>query len=213
MKNAQNFTIFLILLLVSGCSIFKPQKDPSIFYTLGNHSSENESFARKTGDKFLIINLLVEELPSYADCPYVVTKSERNKLVFSETHRWGEPLKDSCCRALQDRLSETISDFAMVISSTRSVGNIHVYDYRLSVDVDDIIYNATERSVILKCSWSLFDYVSRNRILFNKYIGIMPINGEATYENIVDAMKLALTAFADDVSMKIRQFNGEKSGK
>jgi uncharacterized lipoprotein YmbA len=205
MKNTLILSILLGALLASGCSIFKPQKDNSIFYTFCGHTQSCRESLDQIGGSPAVINLVIDEIPAYADCPYVIKKSEQNKIFFSEIHRWAEPFEDSCIRAIHDRLSDAMRGNAVIVSSMHAIGNVFTCDYRLSIDFDDLVYNADEKVVVLRCSWSLFDHVARERLILRKYENSTAIDGEETYENIVETIRLALIALTDDMAERIRR--------
>ncbi|MDR2737460.1 MAG: PqiC family protein [Puniceicoccales bacterium] len=213
MKSALIFTFSLVILLLPGCSIFVPQKDNSVFYTLSEHSSTANDLAKEVRDDSVVINLIINEIPSYADCPYIATQQEQNKIFFSEIHRWAEPFEDSCCRVIRDRLCEALRGRIAVISSMYAIGNQSVCDYWLSIDLDDAIYNAQEGNVIVKCSWSLFNYATKKRILLRKYSNSTAVKGDAAYENIVEAMRVALMELADDILEKIQAIEASITSK
>ncbi|MDR3144374.1 MAG: PqiC family protein [Puniceicoccales bacterium] len=206
--------LMLYAALLCGCSMFTPQKDNAIFHTLGDHSANVEKVQDET-TKRIVINLLIDEIPAYADCPYIATKGTGNVIIFSDIHRWAEPFEDACIRILQDRLSMAMKDSAMIVSSMRAVGNTMTSDYRLSVDFDDIICNAEEGRVVLKCSWSLFDYSGREQVLLRRYIGMKEVQNDASYESIVSTMKIVLLELADDMAKEIErmQLTAKVSGK
>ena len=154
----------------------------------------------------VIINLLLDEIPPSADYPYIAKKVNGNRLVFSEIERWCEPFGDACIRVLQDELSEKMCDCAMVVSSMHTIGNTLVCDYRLSIDFDDLIYNEDEKSVILKCTWTFFDYAKRRQLCIYKYASSTHVV-VGTYEDIVEATKIALAALGSDIADRIHELN------
>jgi uncharacterized lipoprotein YmbA len=192
-------------LVFSGCSIFPPQKDNSRFYTLGDHFAPDKRI-REIDGKTIVINLLLDEIPSYADYPYVVVKSANNELIFSENSRWAEPFGDACMRILLERTSACLNDRAIIVSSMHTIGNVLVCDYRLSIDFDDVIYNDSEKSVILRCVWSLFDYKQRKQIYLSRYSSATPVTVE-NIDDVIGAMKIALSKLAEDIAEKISQLD------
>jgi uncharacterized lipoprotein YmbA len=197
--------------MCSGCEISTPRKDLSVFYTLGNHclsKKDSKGIISATGkqQKRIIINLFIDEVPAYADCPYVVVKLKPTRLHFSEINRWAEPLGEACARILSDQLSDEMSDCAMIISSVHANGNVVPCDYRLSVSFTDFIYNGNKQSIILKCNWSLHSYNKKQQVLVDRYASSVPVIADnISYEAIVRSMELALCEFAHGVSDKIKQ--------
>jgi uncharacterized lipoprotein YmbA len=154
--------------------------------------------------KLVIINLTVGEIPSYADCPYIVTISDHDRLTLSEIARWAEPLQDACARVLTNKLSEFMCNHAIVIPSAYTKGNAFLCDFLLSIGISDFIYDESEKKVIVNCTWSLFDYISQSQILVRKYAKLTPYDG-SNYEDIVAAMELALHELARDIATIIGQ--------
>jgi uncharacterized lipoprotein YmbA len=152
----------------------------------------------------MIINLTVGEIPSYADCPYVVTISNHGQLTLSEIARWAEPLQDACTRALTHKLSELVCDRIIVIPSAYTRGNTFFCNFLLSIGISDFIYDKSERKVVLDCTWSLFDYISRRQVLVHRYTKLTPCDG-SNYESIIAAMELALYELAQDIAAKMVQ--------
>jgi uncharacterized lipoprotein YmbA len=185
--------------------MFAPQKDVSRFYTLGSHSIVAMP-PDETDVNLVVINLLLDEIPSYADCPYITKKVAGNKLVFSEVDRWAEPFGDACIRVLQDELSEKMRRCAMIVSSMHTIGNTLVCDYRISIDFDDLIYNDEEKSVVLKCTWTFFDYAKRRQLCVYKYAASTPVDTDAL-ENIIEGMRIALAALSSDIADRIHELN------
>ncbi|MDR1401592.1 MAG: ABC-type transport auxiliary lipoprotein family protein [Puniceicoccales bacterium] len=203
MKNKAISTLLLLYLFCSGCAVFSPQKDNSKFYTLGDHSVSGVKFT-EIDRKVIVINLLLDEIPSYADYPYIVTKSETNELIFSENSRWAEPFGDACIRVILEKLSAVIGDRVVIVSSMHTIGNTLICDYRISIDFDDVIYNEKEKSIVVKCVWSFFDQTQRRQICLHKYAKATAINA-VTVADIVDGTRIALCELAENISEKICQ--------
>ncbi|MDR2603297.1 MAG: PqiC family protein [Puniceicoccales bacterium] len=189
--------------LGAGCSVLAPQKDFSKFYTFCAYDS-SEKIPDPSGARPVIINLTVGEIPSYADCPYVVTMSNHGQLILSGIARWAEPLQDACTRALTHKLSEFMGDHVTVIPSTYTRGNTFFCDFLLSIGISDFICNEPEKKVVLDCTWSLFNLASRRQVLIRRHIKLTPYDG-SNYEDIIAAMELALCGLAWDIAEKIGQ--------
>jgi uncharacterized lipoprotein YmbA len=200
------FSCYLVS-LGTGCSVLTPRKDISKFYTFCGYD-----LSKKMPDllnaKSVIMNLTVGEIPSYADCPHVVTMSNHDRLILSETARWAEPLQDACTRVLTRNLSELMCDHVVVIPSAYTKGNTFFCDFLLSIGISDFICDESEKKVILDCTWSLFHYASRSQVLIHRYTKLMPYDG-SNYEDIIAAMELALCELARDITAKIGQICSE----
>jgi ABC-type uncharacterized transport system auxiliary subunit len=97
-----------------------------------------------------------------------------------------------------------LGDRAMVISSTHTIGNTLTCDYRLAIDFDDIIYNCATKEVIVKCTWSLFDYDRKQQQLMHRFVGSEHVE-EESFDSIVVALKHALWHIAADIAHAVKQ--------
>ncbi|MDR1457306.1 MAG: PqiC family protein [Puniceicoccales bacterium] len=193
--------------LGTGCSILAPQKDDSKFYTFCTYGSPKK-ISDSSDTRPVIVNLTVGEVPSYADCPYIVTMPNHDRLTLSKTARWAEPLQDACTRALTHKISELMCDHVIVIPSAYAKGNTFFCDFLLSIGISDFICDESEKKVVLDCTWSLFHYAFRRQVLVHKYASLTPYDGDS-YEDIVTAMELALCELAQDIAAKIEQIRPE----
>ncbi|MDR1595946.1 MAG: PqiC family protein [Puniceicoccales bacterium] len=205
MKYKAAIALLLCSAACSGCKIFVPQSDRSVFYTLGDHSISKCKNSDKEGSTLAVVNILLGQIPSYADCPYIVIKDSGNKLIFSDVNRWAEPFGDACIRILHDELVGRMDGTAMVVSSMHTIGNTLVCDYRLSIDFDDLIYNDAEKKLVMKCTWTFFDYNNRKQLCIHKYVSATHVD-VVTCDNIVNATKTALVELADVMAEKIKDF-------
>jgi uncharacterized lipoprotein YmbA len=138
------FFFCYLVALGTGCSVLVPRKDDSKFYTFCAYNSPKK-IPDPSDTKSVIVNLTVGEIPSYADCPHVVTMSNNARLTLSEIARWAEPLQDACTRALTHKLSELMCDHVIVIPSAYTKGNAFFCDFLLSIGISDFICNESEK--------------------------------------------------------------------
>jgi uncharacterized lipoprotein YmbA len=204
MKRTTTFYA-LFCLLCTGCSLFVPQADDTIFYTLGTHCSGGRSAEGRVVSKALVLNVFIDEIPQYADCPYIVTKASGQRIVHSKLARWAEPFGDACIRVVNDRLSNVV-DGIIVVSSAHVVGSTVSCDHRIIIDFDDLIYNEEEGGVVVKCNWTLFSYIRGKQVLAGRYVGLVPVPENPSCDDVVMAMGDALEHVADDVAAKIQKF-------
>ena len=199
MKNIRIYTIPLLFAL-SGCSIMMtPSKDNSVFYSLGEHSANVSTLSSSETNNLKALDIFIDETPSYTDCPYVVTTTGNNKINFSQINRWSSPFSDECAHALEEKIASLLRNKVTVISSTHSDGSMILCNYRISVSFDDFIYNEMEKCVVLKCSWSFFDFEKRQQIVVQKYNSSVNVENP-DYDSIVNGMKEAIGKFAEYLS-------------
>jgi uncharacterized lipoprotein YmbA len=185
--------------------MFTPQRDSTIFYTLGTHRGTATAGGDGSASKAFVINLFLDEIPQYADCPYIVTKAKGRQIIFSKVERWAEPFGDGCTRAIYDRLSGAL-DSAMIVSSAHAIGSTITCDHRIVIDFDDLIYNEDEGGIVVKCNWMMFSYGKGKQVLADKHVGFVPIGEQPSYEEVVRAMGQALEGVADDIADRVRTF-------
>ena len=194
MKNMRICMVPLLFAL-SGCSIMMtPSKDNAVFYSLGEHSANVSTLSSSETNDLKALDIFIDETPSYTDCPYIVTTTGDNKINFSQINRWSSSFSDECAHALEEKIASLLRNKVTVISSTHSDGSMILCNYRISVSFDDFIY-----CVVLKCSWSFFDFEKRQQIVVQKYNSSVNVEN-ANYDSIVNGMKEAIGKFAEYLS-------------
>ena len=102
-------------------------------------------------------------------------------------------------KELEEKIASLLRNKVTVISSTHSDGSMILCNYRISVSFDDFIYNEMGKCVVLKCSWSFFDFEKRQQIIVQKYNSSTNVENP-DYDSIVNGMKDAIGKFAEYLS-------------
>jgi uncharacterized protein len=92
------------VITLTGCSILKPQADPSRFYVLTSTTSRAENVTPPSSGG-LTIGVGPIKLPDYLDRSQLVTRLGPNRLAFSDYDRWAEPLERNLPRVLMENLT------------------------------------------------------------------------------------------------------------
>lgn len=201
MKNLKLFLVVCVALMIGGCTVFQPQKDTAVFYSIGEHSCDAQENTENIDRPIVCINLLVDEIPSYADCPFIVTKGRGQNIIFDQNARWASSFEDECYDFIKDCLSRTLSDSVIVVSDTHADGNMVTCHYRLSISFDDFIYLREEGRIVLRCDWSLYDYIQKCSVITQRSAMSLPVSSK-NYDNIVVGMRQALEYLVGDIVSK-----------
>lgn len=201
MKNLKLFLVVCAALMIGGCTMFQPQKDTAVFYSIGMHSGCAQEVAEVTNKPIACINLLVEEIPSYADCPFIVTKGHGQNIIFDQNARWASSFEDECYDFVKDYLSRMLSDSVMVVSDIHADGNMVTCHYRLSISFDDFIYLRDEGRIVLRCDWSLYDYIRKSSVITHRSMISVPVDSR-DYGIIAAGMRKALELLVNDIVAK-----------
>ncbi len=144
---------------------------------------------------------MVEEIPSYADCPFIVTKGHGQNIIFDQNARWASSFEDECYDFVKDYLSRMLSDSVMVVSDIHADGNMVTCHYRLSISFDDFIYLRDEGRIVLRCDWSLYDYIRRSSVITHRSMISVPVDSQ-DYGIIAAGMRTALELLVNDIVAK-----------
>ena len=200
MKDLKLLLVICLSVMIGGCTMFQPQKDTAVFYSIGVHSDDVPEVAEVTDRPIACINLLVDEIPSYADCPFIVTKGHGQNIIFDQNARWASAFEDECYDFVKDYLSCMLSDSVMVVSDIHADGNMVTCHYRLSISFDDFIYLRDKGCIVLRCDWSLYDYIKRSSVITDRTMISVPMeSGLQDYDIIVAGMRSALEALVNDI--------------
>ena len=93
----------MVVLLLAGCSLLRPQADPTRFYILTGPPAVTEPPARSEL-RGLRIGLQPVEIPAYLRGKSMVVRSGTNEIHFAEFDRWAEPLEQGITQVIKETL-------------------------------------------------------------------------------------------------------------
>ena len=99
------------VLLVAGCSILAPRPDPFRFVVLTPLADTDAASPRRDG---LVVGVGPIALPGYLRRPEMATRVAPNRIAFSDTVRWAEPLDTNFTHVLSRDLSLLLGTDAIV---------------------------------------------------------------------------------------------------
>lgn len=197
MKPAVFFLLAASLAALSGCAVLETKSDPSRFYVLEAPASPPAPADAAAWPFALSVGRV--SLPDYLDRPQVVTRSDDNRVTFSEFHRWPESLDRAVTRVFSDVL-------ATHLRATRVVRepSLDVYRDGVLVQVDALRFEgALGGEVVLRARWRAMAIHSGEVLTSGEHTVTVPSSGE-TYAAYAVAMSEALDRFAAEVAARLR---------
>ena len=194
MKIKKTALLALFLPVLAGC--FASQA--STFYLLSAMAPDQSS---RNDDKFSEITVYLKPIvfPEYLDRPQMVFRESDYKLLFSEYHRWAEPLKDNFNQVLIENLNQRIAPGRVIISSK---AERIIPDYQLTVEVLRLD-TWSNHLVELQINWSLLEGGNGTRLNSQTSEFRVPLDGSG-YEAGVKAQSKAVSLFADQIAKVLR---------
>ena len=152
MKARRKFNLLWSALAVgvlSGCVSFKPVEDSTRFYVLtaDAHCELLPEAARLTN----LVFVAAIEIPAYLDSLHIAIRRGQNRLEYSETDQWGEPLREGVHRGLRDNLVTLLGGERVPPSSRRRPAG-DVFEVQVSVSRFEL---ASDSSARLVADWRL----------------------------------------------------------
>ena len=106
----------LVAVLLLGCSVLRPQDDPTRFYVLTPTPGANAS-AGAGEAKRLQVGLKPVEVLRYLQNRSIVVRTGTNEIRFAEFDRWAEPLDQAISQVLKVNLSHASNVAGVAVNS------------------------------------------------------------------------------------------------
>jgi uncharacterized lipoprotein YmbA len=182
----------LMLSALAGCATTPASK----FYIL---SPVTTDAAVQPANLATAIGVGPVELPNYLDRPQIAVRSGANELVFSETHRWAEELKDNMTNVLAQNLSLLVPTDRV---SVFPWGRTTTVDYQVVAEISRFDADASG-NVVLSANWKLYREQDREVVTQKKTVFTETVNGTG-YTDIVAAQSRALASLSREIAGAIR---------
>jgi len=129
--SVRKLTLGLLSLILGGCTLLAPQPDLSQFFVL---TSLSPTAAGTTAYnlKEVSVGLGPVSFPAYLDRPQMVTRVAPNRVEFSPTDRWAEPLETNFSHVMVQNLKVLLKTDAVVAYPWFATTRL---DYQIPVDV------------------------------------------------------------------------------
>lgn len=181
-----------VLALLAGCAVLETKSDPSRFYVMETPAVSSAPVSGEPWPFALAVGRV--SLPDYLDRPQVVTRSDENRVTFSEFHRWPEPLDRGVTRVFSDALAGHLRAARVVREPS-----LDVYRDAVLVQVDALRFDgALGGEIILRARWRASAIHSGEVLTTGENTVTVPTSG-ATY----DAYAVALTEAVDRLSIEV----------
>lgn len=184
--------------LLSGCAVLETKSDPSRFYVLESPASAPTSASDAKPWPFALAVARVS-LPDYLDRPQVVTRTDANRVTFSEFHRWPESLDRGVTRVFSD----TLSGYLRAARVAREP-SLDVYRDGVLIQVDALRFDGElGGEVLLRARWRAIAIHSGEVLTSGEHTVSAPTSG-GTYDAYAVAMTEALDRFSAEVAVRLR---------
>lgn len=197
MKPAPRFLLTVALACLTGCAVIETKSDPSRFYVLESPAIPPSAADAPAWPFALAVGRV--SLPDYLDRPQVVTRSDDNRVTFSEFHRWPESLDRAVTRVFSDVLASHLRAARVVREPS-----LDVYRDGVLVQVDALRFEgALGGEVVLRARWRAMAIHNGEVLTSGEHSVTVPSSGES-YDAYAVAMSEALDRFAAEVAARLR---------
>lgn len=187
-------TILLVVILLSaglsGCIASSPE---SVYYTLTS-PDPGETSLSPSQQWPLALGIGPVSLPSELDRPSIVTRSQKNRLVINEFHRWGGSLESDFVRVLTDNLRRILQTDKIMV---RPWEGYFDPDIRMSLDVHRLDGRLGEYAS-LKATWTLYDKTADELLVIRHGDFTEPVQQDG-YDALVEAQSILIMRLAEEI--------------
>jgi len=138
-------TLIAMALVLSGCA--GKQANPTRYYLI-DPVEYQQTYSPGSALSISVIDL---HIPQYLERFHIATRASESRLVFSESHQWGENLRKNLLRTLARNLSELLATNDVSTPLNRSAASP---DFRLQFYIEMFERDADNR-VKLFARWQL----------------------------------------------------------
>lgn len=200
MKSSSLLRLFLITLLVSGCTTLKEEGASGVVGNLGGtrfyalSSLPPATISAST----LRIGVGPLQIPRLLNRPQIVSRKNSNEINMAELHQWGGSYREELIQVMTDNLSALLKTDRIEQYPWKFAFKPN-YQVRIHIEQFD---GQLGKNIILKARWRL---LKNNKELLSKLSLInIPIKGK-TYGDYVKAQSKALAVFSRQIVAKIKQ--------
>ena len=188
MKKMCRLLVWLsLLLLLSGCP-GGGATIPTRYYLIDPAPYTEVEQANNNDLSIAIMDL---QIPQYLERFHIATRSSENRLVFSETHQWGESLRKNLLRTMARNLSGLLGTIDIGTPLNRSVSKP---DFSLQIHIEQFEQDSDGR-VKLAARWQLLQGQNYQPLgTYSAYLESQDVIKQGDYDQMVSVMK---TLYAD----------------
>jgi uncharacterized protein len=197
MSRRATLLALIVLHALPGCSILKPQPDPSRFYVL---TASVDAPAAPSEASGLTLGLGPIKLPDYLDRAPIVTRVAPNQVVFSDFERWAEPLERNVGRVLGEDLSRLLNTERVI-----SLPAFVPIAVRFEIPVEVLRFESDDKGVVeLWARWAIRDPNTRQLLHTSESHIIEAASGTET-QAVVAALSRAVGKLGEEIAAEVRR--------
>ena len=190
MRHLAHYLIAVMLAILAGCATTPPSR----FYILSAVSADTAAPPAAPA-----IGVGPVEMPRYLDRPQIAVRSGANELLYNETHRWAEVLKDNVTDVLAENLARLVPTDRVTVFPW---GRMTTIDYQVVAGISRFDAD-TSGNVVLSANWKLYREQSREVVAQKTTVFTEPVGGDG-YTEIVAAQSRAVAALSREIAGAIR---------
>jgi hypothetical protein len=198
--------VFVLTMLLAGCSPLAPRPDASRYYVLTPPSAPEPPPGKDAAA--VVIGLGPVALPSYLARPEVATRVGPNQISYSPVARWAAPLPTTIAQVLADTVEAELG--AAEVIPFPSFGAARV-DYVVEIGLRRFECDG-EGAATLAAVWTIRDAHGRAALPTRATAVSEPVNASGTAAEVA-ALSATLGDLARDIADGIRrQTAGSRDG-
>lgn len=190
---ARTTAVLAAIAMLVAC-VAKPTAGPS-YYLLSSVELSSQALDLKP----FKLALGPVDLPGYLDREGIVSHEGQNQLLYSNNHRWAEPLKVNLLKAIYADMAQLLPNQQLIDFPYRQSNRP---DYQLSVSIEKFGY-VNDGSVVLKARSVLMD--SSGRQLDSTFVDLGREQPEKDHAEIVSQMSHLLGEMAVSLANRISE--------
>ena len=192
-----------IAFALAGCSVFRPQADPSRFYVLTATASRAENVASRSSSG-PIIGLGPIKFPDYLDRSQLVTRHGPNRVTFSDFERWAEPMERNFSRIMIENLVQLLNTETIIALPSFVPVSVQ-YDVPIEVQRFE---SDGKGNVDLVARWAIRS-PAEDKVLRTGETHITELGGTKT-EDVVAALSRAAGKLSEQIANDLLQVSEDR---
>jgi hypothetical protein len=196
-------TAVAALCLFAGCSILSPQPDRSRFYVL---TASVEQATPPSATSGLTLGLGPIKFPDYLDRSQIVTRVAPNQVLYSDIHRWAEPLDRNFSRVMTENIARLVNTERIVSLPTFAPVSVH---YEIPMEI--LRFESDGEGVVeLAARWAVRSTAS-GKLVYATESHVVETAAENKTKAIVAAMSTAVGKLSREIAGELERLSSAES--
>jgi uncharacterized lipoprotein YmbA len=160
-----HFILLTIILLFSGCTLFKSTPDRTRLFDIGFRAEKSVASSIDSAK----IRLVLNHFPEYLDGPQIITKIGEHELKNNPRYRWATPLSENLLHIVRLSIQQNfprirIYEFPKDVS--------YKIDFTLRLDIDMLEIHEMTQEITFTGTWTFLnekhEWVNHSRFEFHE---------------------------------------------